>query len=212
MIDMENTIKRKTLFLSVGIATIFFILSFTSMVSFQAVRSSQTTTITPLFHHRLENIIHLETTPSFAPMYIGKDRSVQIPLPTREILTEDILTQLSSDEVKEHIGLLSPDLLQKWDSILAIAKNTLAELNRIIRQNYNEYYVYLSKVSLSSKQEAQNQFIDMLHNLELQGLKQNNQVPTEDVSPRNITTGLLCNITSGQFCQITTQTICQITT
>jgi len=209
---MEKTIKRKTMFLSVGIATIFFILSFTSVVSFQAIRSSQTTTITPLFHRRLENIIHLEKIPSLSPMYIGKDRPVQIPLPTREIITKDILTQLSSDAVKEHIRLLNPDLLQKWDSILTIAKNNLAELNRIIRQNYNEYFVYLSKFSLSSKQEAQNQFIDMIHNLELPELKQHTQVSTENTSPRNITTGLLCNITSGQFCQITTQPICQITT
>lgn len=209
---MEKTIKRKMVYLSVGISTIFFILSFTSAVSFQAVRSSQTTTITPLFHHRLEHIIHMEKTPSFTPSYIGKDRPVQILLPTREIFTEDILTQLSSDEVKENVRLLCPDLLQNWDGILTIARNNLAELNRIIRQDYNEYSNYLSKFSLSSKQETKNQFIDMLHALELQGFQQNKQVPKEDPSLGNITTGSLCNITSGQFCQITTQPICQITT
>jgi hypothetical protein len=208
---MGKTIKRKTMFLSITIATIFFILSFTSMVSFQAIRSSQPTTISPLFHLRLDNIVYPEKNPSVDSMYIGKDRPVQIPLPTREILTEDILTQLSNDTFKEQVRLFNSDLWQKWDSILVIAKNNLEELNRLIRQDYNEYYDYLSKFSISSRQEAQNQFIDMLHNLELQDIEQNNQNPTKETSLVNITAGPICNITSGQICQITTQPICQIT-
>ncbi|HWR62880.1 MAG TPA: hypothetical protein VN365_00570 [Candidatus Thermoplasmatota archaeon] len=148
---MEKTRQRKTILLSFGIASIILLMSFTSAVSFYTVRSTQVTTVSPLFHRRLENILHQEKNTAFSSLYIGKDQPVQIPLPTKNILTDEILNQLSDESVKEQVRLLNNDLSQQWDSLLAMAKNNLAEINRIIRQDYNLYQNYLLKYSEFSK-------------------------------------------------------------
>jgi len=209
---MEKTRQRKTVLLSFGIATIILLMSFTSAVSFYTVRSTQATTVSPLFHRRLENVLHQEKNTAFSSLYIGKDQPVQIPLPTKNILTEEILNQLSDKSVKEQVRLLNNDLSQKWDSLLVMAKNNLAEINRIIRQDYNLYQNYLLKYSEFSKQEAQNHLSDLIRGIDLYNLQQNNPVQTGSPVSANITTGFLCNLTSGQFCQVTSQPICQITT
>lgn len=212
MIGMEKSLTKKTMFFSIGSATIILILSISSAVSYQAVLSSQTRTNSPLFHLRLEKIIDNADYSSFVPSYIGKDKPVQIFLPNREIFTEDIFNQLSSNEIKEQILLINPELSQKWDDLLVYAKNNIAGINREMRQNYNDYQLYTSRYSLLSKQEAQSQLIDLLKDISFEDFEQNMRIPTQEVSSRNITTGPLCNITSGQFCQITSQPICQITT
>jgi len=209
---MEKTMKKKAALISIGIATILFMVSFTSAVGFHAVNSSQKNTNSPLFHHRLGNIINQGKNPSLSPLYIGKDKQIEIPLPIREVLTKEMVNQLSSEEVTEKVRLLNSDLLQKWDIILAIAKNNLAEINRIIRQDYTEFQTLITEYYALSEQEAEDQFLVNIRALDLQELKQADSTPTPDEPAGNITSGPLCNITSGQFCQITTQPICKITT
>jgi len=191
---------------------IFLMVSFTSAVRYYSVQSAQTTTLSPLFRLRLENTIHQNENLVFSSEYIGKDKPVQIPLPTREILTEEILDHLSNHNVKEHVRLLNTELSQKWDALLAVVRNNLGEINKIIRQDYTEYQTYFSRYSQLSNQEAQNQFNDMIKDLDLQSLEQNTPTNLDGSYLGNITTRPLCNLTSGLFCQITSQPICQITT
>ena len=209
---MEKTIKKKTALISIGIATIFLMVSFITAVGFHAVNSSQKNSNSPLFHNRLGSIINQGKNPSLSPLYIGKNKQIEIPLPIREVLTEEMVNQLSSEEITEKVRLLDSDLLQKWDIILTIAKNNLAEINRIIRQDYTEFQTLITEYYALSEQDAKDQFLVNIRALDFQELKQADSTPTPDEPARNITSGPLCNITSGQFCQITTQPVCKITT
>ncbi len=209
---MEKITTKKIVLLSIGIVTIFLMVSFTSVVGYQSVVSSQTKITSPLFHLRLEKIINYEKNPYITSLYIGKDKPIEIPLPVREILTEEILNQLSSDEIKEKICHLSSDLSQKWDALLAIGKNNLDEINRIIRQDYTEFQTLINSYATLSEQESTTQFLEEIRMLNFQDLTNTSTILTPETSSRNITSGLFCNITSGQFCQITSQSICQITT
>jgi hypothetical protein len=209
---MEKTMKKKTALISIGVATIFLLVSFTSAVGFHAVNSSQQNTNSPLFHNRLGNIIRQDTNPSLSSSYIGKDKQIEIPLPIREVLTEEMMNQLSSKDVTEKIRLLNSGQLQKWDIILTIAQNNLPEINRMIRQDYTEFQTLVNEYYSLSEQEAKELFLDSIRAVDLQELKQVDSTPISNEPARNITSGPLCNITSGQFCQITTQPICKITT
>jgi hypothetical protein len=209
---MEKNMKKKTVLISIGIATLFLLVSFTSAVGFHAVNSSQQNTNSPLFHNRLGNIIRQDTNPSLSPSYIGKDKQIEIPLPIREVLTEEMMNQLSSKDVTEKISLLDSDSRQKWDTILTIAQNNLPEINRMIRQDYAEFQTLITEYYSLSEQEAKDRFLENIRALDLQELKQADSIPLSSKPAGNITSGPLCNITSGQFCQITTQPICKITT
>jgi hypothetical protein len=209
---MEKTIKKKTVIFSICIVAIFLMVSFTSVVGFQTIRNSQNNTNSPLFHLRLEKVTNKENTPSFYPMYIGKNKTIEIPLPTREVLTREILNQLSTEEIKEKVRLLDSSLVEKWDAILAIAKNNLAEINRFIRQNYMEFQTQAAKYYAMPANDAQAQFLELLRGLDLHEINQENTDQLSYDPLGNITSGSLCNITSGPFCQITSQPICQITT
>ena len=98
---MEKTIKKKTVIFSIGITILFLMVSLTSVVGFHAVNTSLKISNSPLFHLRLEKITNQKNNPSLSPMYIGKDKPIEIPLPTREVLTEAMLNQLSTEEIKE---------------------------------------------------------------------------------------------------------------
>jgi hypothetical protein len=209
---MKRTLKKKTILGSIGIAAIILTMSFTSAVSFQAGNSSQNNSNSPLFHLRLEKITNQGENPTLLPLYIGKYSPVHIPLPAREIITEEILNQLSSKEVKEKVRLLSNDLLQRWDVVLTLVRTNLAEVNRIIRQDYTEFQTLLTKFSALSEQQAQDQFLERIRALDLTGLKNTDTMSCTITPVWNITSGPICNITSGQICQITTQPICKITT
>jgi hypothetical protein len=145
-------------------------------------------------------------------MYIGKGKPIEISLPTREVLTEAMLNQLSTEEIKDKIRFLSSDLVEKWESIITIARNNLAEINSIIRQDYTEFQTIITEYYAFSEQEAKDQFLEKIRAVDLQELKETDATPTPYEPAGNITSGVLCNITSGQFCQITTQPICKITT
>jgi hypothetical protein len=208
---MKGTLKKKTMIFSIGVATIFVMVSFTSAVGFQMVNSSQKNQNSPLYSLRLGKLINPEKSSSLSPKYIGKDKRVEIPLPTRELLTENIMNQLSSDSIKGQILSRGSDLVSKWENILSIGKNNLDEINSIIRQDYSEFQSLVSQYSTLSSQQAKDQFFDMIREFETEELSTTPTTP--NLSNRgNITSGPLCNITSGQFCQITTQPICQITT
>jgi hypothetical protein len=208
---MKKTIKKKTMIYSIGVATIFVMVSFTSVVGFQMVNSSQKNPNSPLYSLRLGKLINPEKSSSLSPIYIGKDKDVEIPLPTRELLTGDILSQLSSDKIREQILLGGSDLTSKWENILSIGKNNLDEMNSIIRQDYSEFQSLVAQYCTLSTQQAKDQFFEMIREFDTEELK---DIPTTPIlyDRGNITSGPLCNITSGQFCQITTQPICQITT
>jgi len=209
---MKKTLKKKTMLASIVIAAIILTMSFTSAVSFQAVVSSRNTTNSPLFRLRLEKITKQGENPALLPLYVGKGTPAQIPLPTREILTEEILNQLSSKEVKEKVRVLGNDLLHRWEVVLTIVRSNLAEVNRIIRRDYTEFQTLLAKFSTLSEQQAQDQFLERIQTLDTTELE-NTNVMSRTITPLgNITSGPLCNITSGQFCQITSQPICNITT
>jgi hypothetical protein len=209
---METPIKKKTIVLSFGIAIIVLLLSFASTVAFQSVNSSYEYTYSPLFHNRLQSIIAKEKDQSFSSLYINKNKSIEIPLPLREILTNEVLSRLSSNEVKEGIRLLDSDVLEAWDIILALAKKNLDEINKIIREDYTNYQNLFTEFSELSEQEAKDLFVKTIRMLDFNDIQQNDATATRKYPAGNITTGPICNITSGWFCQITSQPICQITT
>lgn len=209
---MEKTIKKKTIIFSIGSTILFLMVSLTSVVGFQAMNTSPKNSNSPLFHLRLDKITNQENALALSSIYIGKDKPIQIPLPTREVLTEEILNQLSTEEIREKIRFINKTLAEKWESILTIARNNLAEINSIIRQDYVEFQTLVTDYYTMPTQDAQKQFLKRITEL---NLSETNEVNTNQVSYEtrgNITSGLLCNITSGQFCQITSQPICKITT
>lgn len=209
---MEKAIKKKTVIFSIGATILFLMVSLTSVLGFQAVNTSLKSSDSPLFHLRLEKITNQENIDALSPMYFGKDKTIQIPLPTREVLTEEILNQLSTEEIKEKVRFINSNLVEKWESILTIARNNLAEINSIIRQDYTEFQTLVTEYYAMSNQDAQEQFLERICEL---NLSEPNEVNTNQLSYKtrgNITSGPLCNITSGQFCQITSQPICKITT
>jgi hypothetical protein len=210
---MEKIIKKKAMVISIGILIIFFMASFTSTVAFQSVNTSQKYTHSPLFHNRLQTIIAREKNPSFSWTYLGKNQPIELPLPMREILTDEILTQLSSNDIKEYIRLLNSSLLEKWDNILALAKNSLPEINKIIRQDYTDYQKLFNEFSSLPEQDVKALFVETIRTMDCEEVWQYNPSTVQKHSAAiNITTGPVCNITSGWFCQITSQPICQITT
>jgi hypothetical protein len=209
---MIKTMGKYTGLFSVGIVTILITISFTSTVAFQSMDSIQQSTSSPLFYIRLKNTISREKKPSISPMYLGVNKTIEIPLPTRELLTDELLNSLSSEAVKAKISLLNEDLAEKWDVICDIARDNLAEINRIIRQNYTEYQKLIQQFFMLSEQEAKTQFLEKIQSLDIQSLFRSDTSFITNNPVGNITTGPICNITSGSFCQITTQPICQITT
>ncbi|KYK22963.1 hypothetical protein AYK25_06905 [Thermoplasmatales archaeon SM1-50] len=209
---MKHSMKKKTVIVSIWVAIIFLLVSFTSTVAFQSIKSSTYDINSPLFYNRLKSIVDHENTPSFLSMYVGKNKPIEFPLPIREMLTDDILKKLSSEEIKEQIRFLNDDTLERWDSILSIAKNNLVELNKIIRQDYSDYQRLFAKLYSLPQQDAKDMFVEKILSLDFQYFQQKNAAKTSNARPSNITTGPICNITSGWFCQITSQPICQITT
>ena len=209
---MEKAIKKKTVIFSIGVTILFLMVSLTSVLGFQAVNTSLRNSNSPLFHLRLEKITNQKNTPALSPRYIGKDKTIQIPLPTREVITEEILNQLSTEEIKEKVRFINSNLVEKWGSILTIARNNLAEINSIIRQDYMEFQTLVTEYYVMSNQDAQEQLLERIREL---NLSEPNEMNTNQLSYEtrgNITSGPLCNITSGHFCQITSQPICKITT
>jgi hypothetical protein len=209
---MQISTKKKTILLSIGIAALFLFLSLSSTVAYQSASSSLKSTSSPLFYTRLTNIINHAQNPGLSPRYVGENQATEIPLPTRELLTDDLLHQLASDDITKKIYDLNSAAAEKWQSLLRIAQHNLAQLNSFIRQDYSEYQRLLTEYSTLSPEEAQCMFFENLQALDLQTLQQSDTTPSPDQPQRNITSGVFCNITSGQFCQITTQPICQITT
>ena len=187
-------------------------LSFSSTVAFQSMNLSESQSCSPLFQRRLNTIIDPVNNPSFSPSYLGQDKSLGIPLPTREIFSEEILIQLSSREISNQIKQLDSSLCAKWNDILSIAENNVEEINRIIRQDYAFYQRLYTEFSSLSPEQATEQFLEKLSMIDYRSFSQGNIYSSSQPSSGNITTGPICNITSGQFCQITSQPICQITT
>jgi hypothetical protein len=211
-IEMERTVKKKTAMVSLGIAMIFLSVSFTSVVGFQAINSSQDASNSPLYHLRLENVLNQKKNPSYSSSFLGKGNPAEIPIPTREVITMELLDQLSTDAVKEKVSSMGGGLGKQWDTMLAIARSNLAELNSIIRQDSMGFQGLVNSYYKMSKQDVQGLFLEQMKALDVQGLK-NASVTQGSYEPqRNITSGPICNITSGQLCQITSQPICKITT
>ena len=123
-----------------------------------------------------------------------------------------MLEKLSDVSVKEFLLQIDSRLSEKWEALLSFALNNQDVLNRIIRQEYNEYQALFLEYSSLTRQEAEDKYIEMLQTINLEDLQQNHLVLAEGSSGANITAGVFCNITSGQICQITSQPICQITT
>jgi len=209
---MQKTIKKKTVICCIGVAAICLLVSFTSAVGFQAVSSSQRNNDSPLYNLRLGNIINPEQYTTLSSLYIGKDKPIEIPLPTRELLSEDVMNQLSSTEIKNKICLVDSGLVQKWENILSIAKNFRTEINSMIRQDYSEFQSLITKYYSLSAQEAKAEFYKMIQEIDTQEALNDDLSSTIQGTPGNITSGFFCNITSGQFCQITSQPLCKFTT
>lgn len=209
---MKHAMKKKTIVCSLGIAGILCMVTLTSTVAFQSVAHSEKLTSSPLFQSRLNSILSQGRNPSFSSLYIGKERSVDILLPAREVLSRQIINQLSSDEVYEKLRCLDSDLCSKWREIVLILENNLAEINRIIRQDFTSYQRLYTEFSSLSDEQVTQRFLEQIHMIDLQTYKQNEIGDSVQFTTGNITTRPICNITSGQFCQITTQPICQITT
>jgi len=202
----------KKCFFSLMIACIFLLVSFTSVVSYQSARSSVSSDASPLFHFRLTSTTQQQKTSAFSADFLGKNNPPQIPLPSREIFSKEVLEKLSDVSIKELLLQIDSRLPEKWEALLSFALNNQDVLNRIIRQEYNEYQALFSEYSSLTRQEAEDKYIEMLQTINLEDLQQNHLVLAEGSSGANITAGVFCNITSGQICQITSQPICQITT
>ncbi len=202
---------RKTDIVSLMVAGLFLLISFTPVVSYQSVRSAGVSNVSPLFQVRLDSTTKQKTS-SIPSDFLGKGNAQIIPLPSREILSDEILGKLSDESVKGRLLFLDSPLTQKWDAIISFARNNQETLNGMIRREYNEYQAAFSKYSSLTSQEAEDLFVEILRSLDLQDLQQNHLVSMGSSSMTNITSGAFCNITSGQICQITSQPICQITT
>jgi len=209
---MEKSMKKTTVIFSVGIVTIFFMVFFAPTVAFQSINSFNYDTNSPLFHHRLANIINQENNYSFSFRYVGKNKPIALPLPVREILTDEILNKLASGEIKDQIRLLDNTLLEKWELLLTLAKDNLAELNKIIRQDYADYQRLYAELYSLTIQDVKDLLVEKIRSLDFQEFQHSDAITTSNAISGNITTGVICNITSGWFCQITSQPICQITT
>jgi hypothetical protein len=165
-----------------------------------------------LFHFRLNSTTQQQKTSAFSADFLGKNNPPQIPLPSREIISKEVLEKLSDVSVKELLLQIDSRLPEKWEALLSFALNNQAVLNRVIRQDYHEYQTLFSEYSSLTRQEAEEKYIEMLQTINLEDLRQNHLVLVDGSSGANITAGVFCNITSGQICQITSQPICQITT
>jgi hypothetical protein len=209
---MKNTKGTKTQLFSIMIVSIFLAVSFTSTVAFQAVRSTPQATTSPLFQGRLHRIITNEQTFSLSRSYLGKNIPIDIPLPSRDILTKETLDQLLSPTITAYLRALDPAILQTWDNILTIAQNNILEINKIIRQEYTTYQQLFTEFSDLSTEQATTLFLENIRSVDLSDDYVYPAGAASQLPIQNITSGFFCNITSGQFCQITSQPICQITT
>lgn len=209
---MEKAIKKKALVFSIGSSALILLVSLTSVVGFQAVHSEGNSSSSPLFHLRLEKVTNQDSTPAFSAVYIGKDKDIEIPLPTREIFTESMLDQLSAREVRDNVCSVDEELGEKWDLLLAIARNNLAEINRAIRQDYLAYQHLVSTYYEMSRQDVLAEFLAQSRLLNVNELAEMQTDHASSGPGGNLTTGIFCNITSGTFCQITSQPICLFTT
>ncbi|MBN1861556.1 MAG: hypothetical protein JW840_08870 [Candidatus Thermoplasmatota archaeon] len=209
---MKQILEKKIILLSLGIAAALLMLSFSSTVAFQSMNVSETQTYSPLFQRRLNTIITSVNSPSFSSSYLGQDKSLGIPLPTREIFSEGLLIQLSSHEISDQINQLDSSLYTKWRDIVSIAENNIEEINRVIRQDYAYYQRLYAEFSGLSAEQATELFLEKLSLIDCRSLSQGNIFSSSWPSLGNITTRPICNITSGPFCQVTSQPICQITT
>lgn len=208
---MKKIINKKIALFSITTAIALLLVSLTSVVGFQATYTSFNPN-SPLFNLRLEKIINEKNEPSLSTIYIGKNKIIQIPLPIRELITEEILNQLSTQKIKENINYLDNNLVKKWENILTIARNNLDEINRIIRQNYKDFQTLVKEYNTIPEQDLRDQLKEQIYSFDLNELNKDTIRQFSYESQGNITSGLICNITSGQFCQITSQPICHITT
>lgn len=208
---MKRTFKRKTAVISFGCSFLMILVSLTTVVGYQAAQEGMKASSSPLFHLRLDTIINQDAT-ALSTGYLGKDKACDIPLPTREIVTDALLDQLSTEEVKEKVRSLDNTLGETWEVLLSVARGNLASINCAIRQEYLDYQTQVSEFYDMSLQDVHAHFLELVSSLDIGMLATGTTTPHVSDQRGNLTTGPICNITSGQICQITTQPICLITT
>ena len=203
--------KKLIVILSIVIACTVVLTSFNPVVGFFSSNNSVVKG-SPLFSVRTQRVQNLQTS-SLTPQYIGKDLPIDILLPTRNVIQEDTLRELSKIDVQNKIGNIDQEILNKWQLVLMLAENNLQEINKIIREENVELMDLIEKYQKLTEDELKQEFLTNLNNINLQNeiIVKASSTKTNNAGNANITSGILCNLTSGPICKLTSQPICQLT-
>ncbi len=192
------------------VACILILTSFNPVIGFFSVKNSQNKD-SPLFTVRIQRVQNLRTS-SLTSQYLGKHAPIDIILPTRHIIKQDMLRELSKVDIQKKIGPIDSDILNKWYFVLQVAENNLATINKILREESVELRKLIEKYLQLSDDELKQVFLAHLQELNTQEYNfLSLYTPNPNSETSNITSGFFCNITKGPVCRFTSQPICNLT-
>ena len=199
--------KLSTFIITIGLGILLILLPLTPAINTYTTHTTNSNN--PLFTTRITRLT-TSYSKAYQPSYIGQYSTTTIPIPSRRIITPDLINQLQQQAA--HLQNTDSETQAKWTLILDMLPQLLDQLNNYYRENNGEIKNLLTKFNNMDKETLTQQFFDQLHQIKIDELYNlQNLQTTIPQKTTNITSGLLCNITSGSICSITSQPICALT-
>lgn len=203
--------KKIIVTFSIVLACILILTSFNPVIGYFSMKNSRNKN-SPLFTVRIQRVQNLQTS-TLTSKYLGKHTLINIVFPTRYIIKNDMLRELSEIEIQKKIGIVDNDVLNKWNFVLQVTENNLVAINKILREESVELRNLIEEYLKLSDDELKQVFLNNLNGLNLHEYSVLPIYSPKKFNSRttNITSGFFCNITTGPICSITTQPICELT-
>jgi len=202
--------KKVIVTLCIIIACILILTSFNPVIGFFSLKNYRNED-SPLFTVRIQRVQKIEPS-SLTTQYIGKDEPIDVILPTRYMIQQNMLKELSNVDIQKKIGNANQEILNTWHFVLQVAENNLATINEILREASVEFRNLIEKYLKLADDELKQVFLTNLNELTLQEYTfLSIYSPQMYTDTTNITSGFFCNITTGPVCRFTSQPICELT-
>ena len=200
--------KLSSIILTIGLGLILTLLPLTPAINIHTIHSIQTEN--PLFNTRISRLTQPYKSIGYSS-YIGQDTTNTLPIPTRTLITYDLISRLQT--TAPTLPSSDQGLQQKWQTVLQLLPTLIEQLNNAYREDINEIQTLLSRIKTMDSSSLKQLLFNELNHLkmdDLHSLKTETQSTSKQIN-QNITSGIICNITSGTICSITTQPVCALT-
>jgi hypothetical protein len=198
--------KSPTLLITICLGILLLLLPLTPAINIHTIQTTHPNS--PLFNTRISRLTSPNNINRYST-YIGQYTALSIPIPSRALITTELITQLS--EKAQTLIKPDPDLQHKWTIILDLLPSLLDQLNSYYRENQGDLQPLLSQYRTMDSTTLEKLLCDQLQEIPLDDLQQLKISQPSTTQYQNFTSGIICNITSGSICSITSQPICALT-